>query len=161
MAEAAMAMAGPAMTVASSVMKVGGTVMAGQAEKQKYGAQANQMLIAAADGTLRAKETDSAYREELGQTLSNLRAIQASKSIDPLSPTSLAIEERAYDVNDKRTTKNFSNEAKKSRQAELDGQALRRAGSAALGAAYLKAAPDVLSGIQGGLNLGKAAAGAM
>jgi len=136
-----------ALSVGSSAVKAGGSLMAGKSQQQQYNAEAGKMQVAASEARLRATEIDGAYAEELSQTLANLRSITAAKNRNIDSPTAIPMEERARDVSMKQSQKAVSNEMKKAAQADSDAVSLRRAGKTALTAAYLKAAPDMLAGV--------------
>jgi hypothetical protein len=133
-----------AMMAGAAAGKAGGAVMEGMAQHQKYSAEADKMRVAASDARLRATETDAAFREELSQTLSNLDSITASQNRSIDSPTSIALQERARDVNDRRTTKAVANEERKAMQSEQDAIMLKRAGNRMMLPAYIKAGSELM-----------------
>ena len=50
---------------------------------------------------VQANETDTAYREDLMSTISNIRAIRASTGVGANSPTGVAIEQRQEQLSDR------------------------------------------------------------
>lgn len=147
------------LSAAGSGARIAGSILGGQAEKQKYAAQALKMQEAAAWGRVRAVETDTAFREELEQTMSNLKAIRAGQNADISSPTSVALEDRAREVSDRRRQTEVANIRRQVSQAESDAVALRRAGSAALTSSWIRGAPDILSMASSAFNAGQSAFG--
>lgn len=63
--------------------------------------KSEQSQIAADTGRTAAAQTDSALRDELHTTLSNIEAIRASTGTTPYSPTGNAIAEKSIDESDR------------------------------------------------------------
>jgi hypothetical protein len=78
------------MVVAAGASTASGLFSAsGQAQATSY--QSAQAAVAARRGKIAAAETDTTLRQNLQDTIGNIRAIRASAGIDPNSPTTQAI----------------------------------------------------------------------
>lgn len=68
-----------------------GSMTQAQGQAEAYVQQAELAQQRAYLGKIKARQTDTAYREELTTTLSNIDAIRAAANTDPWSPTAMAI----------------------------------------------------------------------
>lgn len=72
-------------------------------------AEQHQREVAAQAGRIQADQVDAAYRDELGSTLNNIRAIRATTGVGADSPTTIAIQDKQTQVSDRNRTRDVAN----------------------------------------------------
>jgi hypothetical protein len=107
--------------------------------------RAMQLRVAADAGRLRGEQTDTAYREELSSVLQNIGAIRSAQNVAFDSPTSMAIYDRAEELNTRARKIAVSNERMKAAGLEGDAAVIKSAGNTAMLTGLINAAPDLLS----------------
>lgn len=80
-----------ALLVGSAALSTASGIGAANGDYAAAQFKADQADEAARRGKIAAAQTDTALRDELGQTIANIRSIRASSGIDPASPTTDAI----------------------------------------------------------------------
>lgn len=102
----------------------------GQIKSIRYQTQAEA-------GRVRAEQVGATYSENLETALANIVGITASQNRGVDSATSRALLDKAETVNDRLRLAAMSNERMKAIASESDAAAAKRAGDAAMNAAYL------------------------
>lgn len=92
-------------------------IFQGMGQKAGYEHEAQKSELAARIGTLQGVQLDTQFREELGTTLANIRAIRASAGMSSTSPTGLAITGEEQRVSDRQRLTEVGN---KNLQASVD-----------------------------------------
>jgi hypothetical protein len=131
--------AGP-LSIASLGLSVFGSIEKGKGTKASYDMQADRAQRAAEFGKLQASLTDTAYRENLNTTLSNIDVIRGAARLgDPNSPTGSAVAAHEAMISDR--NRNAAGLTIRSQIAEDEASAdyLRKAGDYALNQSYLDA----------------------
>lgn len=90
-----------ALTGLSAGLAGASTYVQGQGVAAASKFKSEQAQVAAETGRTAAAQTDSALRDELHTTLSNIAAIRASTGTDPNSPTGVAIQEKNIEESDR------------------------------------------------------------
>ena len=110
------------LSLASGIMQGSGTQAA-----DDY--QANKQRVAAEYARGAAAETDSQMRENLNVSLENIDAIRSAAGIDPTSPTTAALKQRAGMIADRQRSIQVGNIMAQAAQDESDANYLQQAGS--------------------------------
>jgi valyl-tRNA synthetase len=103
----------------------------GQYQASKY--QSFKAEQEAKIGAVKADQIDSAYREELSSTLSNIRNIRASTGVGANSPTTLALEDANTKQSDTNRTRDVANQRIQINQNLSDSKYLKRSAGLSLG----------------------------
>lgn len=131
-------------------------IMAGEGKQASYDMQAARAKRAAEFGRLQGAMTDTAYREDLNTTLSNIDVIRAAARVDPTSPTTVAYEDRQRTLSERQRMAAGLSIRSQVDEDEASAKFLREAGDFALTQAYLQAGTRILSGAAQGAGGGKA-----
>jgi hypothetical protein len=142
---AAMAIAGPVMSLAGKGASIAGGISEGIQKKAAAQVEAAKLKFAAEAGKVRAQQTDAAYREELNDTMQNIGAIRSSQSVEFDSPTSFALYDKAETLSARARTVATSNERMKALGLEGDSAAALERGRMARTTALLGQGKNILS----------------
>lgn len=135
-----------------------------QLEAGRARMQAERLKVAAEAAKVRGIQVDTAFREDLNQSLQNLYAIRAAQGASVDSPTSRALGERARVASDRARRVAVSNERlramgleNEAAAAEGDAMALLRASRRYRTASLISAAGQAISGAGSFLRAGQTA----
>jgi hypothetical protein len=134
-----------ALAVTGSLVKAGGSIAGGMGQQASSKTRAMQLRVAADAGRLRGEQTDTAYREELNSVLQNIGAIRSAQNVAFDSPTSMALYDRAEQLNSRARRVAVSNERMKAFGLEGDAAVIRSQGNMDLMTGIINAAPNLLS----------------
>lgn len=124
----------PVMTGISGIV---GAVGAYQGQKHQA-AQAKQQ---AEVGRMQADQIDTAYRDELSSTLSNIQNIRASTGAAAYSPTGMALEEGQKKISDRNRTRDVASKNMQATQLDKDAKFLKSSATASLFGGVAKSIP--------------------
>jgi hypothetical protein len=145
-----------AVSMGGKGLSIAGKLSEGQAQKTASQVRGIQLKMAAEAGRVRADQADAAYREELTSALSNITAIRAAQGMTD-SPTGQAIYEKAESLSNRARRTAVGNEKLKALGLEGDAASAFASSQNAMTAAWLKAAPDILSLGQSAVSAGQTA----
>jgi hypothetical protein len=134
-----------AIAVGGSLLKAGGSIAGGMGQQASAKTRAMQLRVAADAGRLRGEQTDTAYREELSSVLQNIGAIRSAQNVAFDSPTSMALYDRAEELNKRARRVAVSNERMKALGLEGDAATIRSNGDVAMLTGIIGSAGDLAS----------------
>lgn len=137
--------AGAAM--GSMALSAGGKVVKGVGEYEAAQFAADRDERAAEFGRIKADQTDVQLREQLTTTLGNISTIRAAGNIDPLSPTTAAINTEETRVADRERNIRVGNLRMQAREDDLAAKQRRRGAIYGAVGTALGAGGDVAAGI--------------
>lgn len=112
----------------------------GASQGQKY--QAAQAKQQAEVGRMQADQIDTAYRDELSSTLSNIKNIRASTGAAAYSPTGMALEEGQKKISDRNRIRDVASKNMQATQLDKDAKFLRSSANASLFGGVAKSIPS-------------------
>lgn len=132
---AAMAILGPIMSGLSGIVGAYGV-----SQGQKH--QAAQAKQQAEVGRMQADQIDTAYRDELSSTISNIQNIRASTGAAAFSPTGMALEEGQKKISDRNRTRDVASRNMQATQLDKDAKFLKSSATASLFGGVAKSIPS-------------------
>lgn len=133
-----MAAAGLIGGIMSGLSGIVGAVGASQAPKHQA-AQAKQQ---AEVGRMQADQIDTAYRDELSSTISNIQNIRASTGAAAYSPTGMALEDGQTKISDRNRSRDVASRQMQATQLDNDAKFLRKSASMSLFGGVAKSLPS-------------------
>lgn len=124
-------MADPMSWAGIASMASGIVSAVGNYQAQKY--KAYQSEQAAKIGKIQGQQIDTAYRDELSSTISNIRNIRASTGAGENSPTTLALEDANRKQSDANRSRDVANRNIQANQDMADSKFMKRSAGLSLG----------------------------
>lgn len=112
----------------------------GASQGQKH--QAAQAKQQAEVGRMQADQIDTAYRDELSSTISNIQNIRASTGAAAFSPTGMALEEGQKKISDRNRTRDVASRNMQATQLDKDAKFLKSSATASLFGGVAKSIPS-------------------
>lgn len=111
----------------------------GASQAQKY--QAAQAKQQAEVGRMQADQIDTAYRDELSSTISNIQNIRASTGASAFSPTGMALEQGQEKISERNRSRDVAGRRMQATQLDNDARFLRKSANMALFGGTAKSLP--------------------
>lgn len=134
-------------SIASLGLSAYSSVLKGQGTKAADEFQADRAERAAQFGRLQAGLTDTVMRERMNTTLSNIDVIRGAARIDPTSPTTAALKDRASLIADRQRTAAVLTQRSQAAEDDASANYLRQAGDFALSMGYFEAGTKVVDAL--------------
>jgi hypothetical protein len=133
------------LAAGGSLLKAGGSIMGGAGQQAAAKTRSMGMRMAADAGRLKGEQVDTAYREQLSEALQNIGAIRSAQNVGLDSPTSMAIYERASEVNARARRVAVSNERMRAFGLDAEAATIKQNGDMAMLTGMIGATGDLLS----------------